>query len=543
MIASTIELLLRATGTSRVVADLSKVQRHVEGIGKAAKGLSGLQWAGIAGGIMAAGAAGTYMVAGFVNKAAELQSQVNHLGTAMGNIPNKAQALAQAQKFAEDLASKTGISAGATINALYIATSNGESLDQAMATVRSSQLATIGTTANLNEAMGQLNETTRTASTLNKNFGINTAADLMSQLQTKYAFGSIGEVSYALNESMGGAKSAGMTAPDLMAGLAIESESGLHGERAGAAINEIVSTFAKGKSQLRALMALNTQGGLDLGKTVTNIAAHTAGMTKAQRLFYLHQIGFSERSAGALSLLLDKSGEYANVVNDLNHSQGAAANAAKQRLSEMGYQWGQFLAKIDRIQTAIGNALKPAVTELLVLLNRGAQALIEFGERHRALIKSIIAFAANAAIVEPIKALIAILRFAYHDLRAMYQGVMAVAHVFSNWKTEIAGVVGELEHMGHVAAGLPVVGRILNWMGGGGGAAGGAIGMAMPIPALAGGGAHVTHYSPTVHVTVHGDGDEGKIRAVVHDELRSHASEHFDSLKREGTRRARAEFD
>jgi TP901 family phage tail tape measure protein len=398
--------------TDYVSPVLKNIETRIEAVNAQVKATAGWREAGtnlaiVGAGFAAAGGAVAVAIKSTVDAAAGMQTVMSHVATAVNDGAATHLHLAQAQQMSEKMAVASGIAATQEASAYYIARSNALDHAQALAAVNAATKLTIGTTASLTDAQAQLEPTTRLLTTVYQNFGdksraANTQiagfADTMAKLQTQYAFKGIDEVNYAMQYAVPLAKAAGISFNDMASSLALLSESGLHGAEAGTAFSELVSKLQSG-GELRAYMAENARGGIDLEKTMERLRAATAGMAPAQEALWLHQIGFTERSMRGVALLIDKTAQYKSVLNDLNSAQGANAAAFATRQAAPDVTWGRLYASLDVLRSKIGEPLLGPITSLVSKLAVGAGYLADWVGRHSQIAKFIVTFAAVGAAI------------------------------------------------------------------------------------------------------------------------------------------------
>jgi TP901 family phage tail tape measure protein len=398
--------------TDYVSPVLKNIENRIEAVNSQVKNTARWREAGtnlaiVGAGFAAAGGAVALALNSTVTAAAEMQTEMTHVRTAMNDGALTAIHLAQAQEMAEKTSVASGLAAKQEAQAYYIARSNMLDHAQAMSAVDVATKLTIGTTASLADAQTQLEPTTRLLTTVFQNFGnkllepnkqISNFADIMAKLQTQYAFKDIGEVNEAMSYAVPLAKSAGVAFNDMSAALAVLSASGKHGAEAGTAFAELVQKLSTAP-KARGMVAHTVQGGIDLGKTLDNLKRATAGYTPIQEAMYLHQLGFTERSIVGVSLLIDKTNIYHAAVTDLDKSQGANAAAFAARQASMEIATGRLSAAWDVFKSKIGENLLGPVTSFATVLTSVVTRLTEFATAHPAITKFVVLFAAMGAAI------------------------------------------------------------------------------------------------------------------------------------------------
>ena len=396
--------------TDYVSPVLKNIENRIEAVNQQVKNTARWREAGtnlaiVGAGFAAAGGAVALALNSTVTAAAEMQTEMTHVRTAMSDGALTAVHLAQAQEMAEKSAVASGLSAKQEAQAYYIARSNMLDHAQAMSAVDVATRLTIGTTASLADAQTQLEPTTRLLTTVFQNFGkagmaadpqINRFADTMAKLQTQFAFKDIGEVNEAMSYAVPLAKSAGVAFNDMSAALAVLSASGKHGAEAGTAFAELVQKLSTAP-KLRGLVAHTAVGGIDLGRTLDVLKTQMAGLDAIHQAMYLHQLGFTERSIVGVSLLIDKTNLYHGAVTDLNDAQGANAAAYAVRAASMEIATGRLSAAWDVFKSKIGENLLGPVTSFTGKLTEAVTWLTAFATTHTEITKFVVLFAAMGA--------------------------------------------------------------------------------------------------------------------------------------------------
>jgi Phage-related minor tail protein len=380
---------------------LKRVEAHVQQVNERAKAGAGLrEYAGnlamVGAGAVAAGGALGYALYSSVKAAAEMQGEMAHVSTAMADGAATAQHLAEAHKMANEVAAHSVIGNKELAESYYMARSNMLGHKEALEAVRATNLLVMGTSRDAAAAQASMVETTRTLSTLMHNFGGSAQhySDILAKLQTQYAEANISEVTFGLEYAMPVMKRAGITIGEAGAALAKLSASGLHGEQAGTAFQEMVSKFLTG-DKLLPFVRKTKQGGLDLAASLGALHDAFGGLAPVERARQLHELGFNMRDIQGVSLMIDSVKEYSGVVADLVHSEGAAAHAAALRSAAADYQWAMLANNVSLLKEAFGDALLPAVNAIAKALIPVLQGMAKWAEANKGWVK----FGAEAAAI------------------------------------------------------------------------------------------------------------------------------------------------
>ncbi|HUY26141.1 MAG TPA: phage tail tape measure protein, partial [Candidatus Binataceae bacterium] len=398
-------LQIKAVGFQGAAAAVQGLNKNIENMNKSVRDTAHLReaagtMAGIGAVALGMGGAIAYGLKSTLDPAIEMQGEMAHVATAMDDGAKTQQHLAEVQKFANSIASKSAVTNVQLAESYYIARSNMLGHAEALGAVKAANDLVTATTRDAADAQAQMVETTRTLTTLMHNFG-GTAqyyADMLAKLQTKYAFGNIGEITGALQYAMPTMKQAGVTATDASTALALLSSGGLHGQEAGTAFQELLGKLTT-DTKLLPFLAKTAQGGTDLGATIRNLNAAFGGLTATQQSLRLKQLGFGERDIRGVALLIDKSKEYSATLKDMQNAQGSAAALAEKRRAASDYQWAIALNNINLFREAIGTVLLPAFTSLSSHLASAARFAAEFAENHPELVKIAVTAAAISSAV------------------------------------------------------------------------------------------------------------------------------------------------
>lgn len=591
-------LVLRAFDRG-VLGTLTRVQQGIKNIDEAAKHTEKLrEYSGrlaMAGAAMiGAGAAGALALRSLVDPAIAMQGEMAHVATAMSDGAEQQSHLNQVRQFSLALAQKSVLSETEVAQAYYIARSNMLGHAQALKAVAAANNVVIATTTNAAAAQAAMEPTTRTLTTLVQNFGgtIQHYADMMTTLQTHYAFRDIGELNEALQYAMPVAKNAGIARRQMFAALALLSQGGLHGAEAGTAFEELIQKLGSDR-KLAAFVRMNKLGGMDLVATMEALHNAFSRLPKVIAQRELAQIGIGMRSALGVGLLSDKMTAFNRIGSDLQRV-GVASREAKIRLKAFDEQWASFESSFEVLRTDLGALLLPDVTRLLTGLQHAVHSLIQFTQHHQALARYAMLFAAIGSAVLIFGGAIAValgglglfvasvsalgigLGVAVGLLAAIPAAIAAIAaagyEIYQHWSA-VERVLIEIGHaIEHIAEMMPGVRTAMgifhgieHLFGGGGttatvshvhstvararaatvgAAALGALAMgaAPAIAAARPASAVVIDHHPTVHVTINGNADAAQVHKAVKDALQEHADEIHDAVARVAHVRNRREF-
>jgi TP901 family phage tail tape measure protein len=404
------ELAFILRARDRLSPVLRRVTGEVEHLNAAAKGTANLREAAGhlamfgAGALAAAGTVG-YALDSMVKPAIEWQAALAHVATTMSATENKTQELAQLTKVADQISAHSVLSAEALADAYYNARMNLLGHADALAAVAVANKLVIGTTENAAQAQASAGPVMRMLTAVYQVFGDRTQAagpqlskfaNQLTRLQTTYGFKTIGEVQEAQQYAMSASAVPGVDFASQNAALALISAQGKYAAEAGTAYEEFLTKLETG-GKLHAFWVANKQGGLDLGATIGRIAQASANMTALQRVQWLHEIGFQERSIQGVAMLVGRYKDFAKVRNDLIHSTGANALAAQTRSAALDEQLAMLGNRWTLFKRSLGDQLIGPLTTAVRLFGGLLQHAMHFVAAYPRIAKFVVVFAAIAA--------------------------------------------------------------------------------------------------------------------------------------------------
>jgi TP901 family phage tail tape measure protein len=370
-------------------AVIRRVEQGVEKLNTAVKNTARYREAAanmamIGAGAVAMGGAMAYGLKQMIDPAMKVQAEWQHVATAVNDGAATIAHLNQAREYTEKLAVQNGIAAVQEAEGYYIARSNMLSHADALEAVARGNDLVIGTTQTVTDANLNAADTIRTLTSLHNVFGgaLAANADQLAKLQSAYSFKDISEVNYALAAVMTSAHTAGLSATQMNAALAIISaKSGLHGQRAGIALEEVLNKALK-KEEFAPFVRMTKQGGLDLIATFQAVSKASQGMSPVRFDQWAMSLGFTERSLRGFSALVNNVGQFAAVEKDLDNSKGAAAHLAAIREASADYSVAKLGEGWDQLKVSLGTLLLPEVIKLVNRMTALADWMNEFTKNH-----------------------------------------------------------------------------------------------------------------------------------------------------------------
>jgi len=341
----------------------------------------------------APGLAGLYAIKKLVDAGAEYSGALAHVKTAMSDGALTQAHLNELQEVSEKTALHGVISTKDLAGAYYIARSNalaGTSAEQAHkdaldAMVAATNLVTVST-SNAEEAQAALGDTTRTLTGLHNiyHISVDSLADSLALLQTKYAFKNITEITDALKFVAPVAKNAGLSMAETAADVAVLSQNMQIGGQAGTELRNVIIEFEKGgtKGRLRPFQKLNAEGKLDLAASLKAYQEYLSKLSPSAANASMIAAGFSARSLVAMQTLLANINTTASIRTDWSNSFGAAAEGAKTRLAGADEQIEILKNSLSVLMETVGTALLPTAITGVKSLTASIGELVTWTTAH-----------------------------------------------------------------------------------------------------------------------------------------------------------------
>jgi TP901 family phage tail tape measure protein len=273
---------------------------------------------------------------------------------------------------------------------------------EALNAVAAATKLTIATTTSAAEAQAEMEPTTRTLTSLYVNFGgsLSAYADQMAKLQTQYSFKSIEEVTNALSYAAPAAKAAGISVSEMMTSIGLLSAGGKYSAEAGTMFESFVDKLGS-DSRLAGFVQRTAAGGIAVQRTIQGLAAVFGSLPAGpERMRELTAVGFDERSAAALSIMIDKVTQFGKVNNDLANSSGTAGSKSATMMATLSEKIAVVANQWTNFKVLIGGALAPSIGTLVAGLGKVLEKLTAFASAHPMFVKfAVLAAAATAGVL------------------------------------------------------------------------------------------------------------------------------------------------
>jgi Phage-related minor tail protein len=358
-------------------------------------------------GALAAASTVGYALTSMVKPAIQWQAALAHVSTTMGAAENKTRELAQLTQVADRIAAHSVLSNTDLAESYYNARMNLLDHTQALAAIAVANKLVIGTTENAAQAQAAAGPVMRMLTAAYQVFGdrsraagpqLTAFADQLTRLQTAYGFKTIGEVQEAQQYAMSASAVPRVDFASQNAALALISAQGKYAAEAGTAYEEFLTKLETG-GKLHAFWVANKQGGLDLGATLGRIAQATASMTALQRVQWLNEIGFQERSIqGGRRVGRSVQGfqQSAPGSHPFARRSGSGGGRAQPRARRAARDAGQPLDAFQGVDRR--SAHRPLTTAARLFGSLLTHAM-NFAAAHPYIVKFAVTFAALGAVI------------------------------------------------------------------------------------------------------------------------------------------------
>jgi TP901 family phage tail tape measure protein len=393
-----------------------------------------------AGGVLTGiGLGAGYALKKLLDPAMAWQAAAAHVATAMDATENKQKELNDLHEVANRLSSQGVIANVELANSYYIARSNLLNHTEALGAIAAANSLIIGTTQDAAAAQAAAAPVTRMLTSAYNVFGdkskdarkqLSGFADQFARLQTSYGFKDITEVQEAEQYAMPISALNKIDFASQNAALALISAQGKYAAEAGTAYEEFVGKLTTDK-KLRPFEVMNAQGGVDLEKTLQRIAQATNGLDAIQRVHWLKEIGFQERSIQGVGMLIDHYQQFAKVRENLANSAGAADQAARTRTMALDEQFAALANKWDLFKESLGESELGPVSRLVGGLGAVLEKLTQFAEHHSTIAGYAVTFLAIVAAVATLGGVIALAASGIMGFASLVPVIRVVASGFS----------------------------------------------------------------------------------------------------------------
>jgi len=209
----------------------------------------------------------------------------------------------------------------------------------------------------------------------------------------------------------GAAKTNGMGLESLSTALSVFANNGLKGSDAGTAMNSILVRLTSNTKSLKetARLGVNvfdeeTGSFRDMGDILKELQAKMADMTDAERDASLKAIAgtnYYSQFAYLLDSVSEKAegtaGSWDVLTEKLNHADGAAEEMYGTMMDNFSGAMTEAKSAIEAVQLALGEALTPALTEVVRAITPYIQKAATFISEHKDLVATVAKVVAGLA--------------------------------------------------------------------------------------------------------------------------------------------------
>ncbi|SFB88572.1 phage tail tape measure protein, TP901 family, core region [Brevinema andersonii] len=229
--------------------------------------------------------------------------------------------------------------------------------------------------------MGDATTATALLGTLYNNFGnkahdanteMTKLADTVTKTQQLFQIANLGQLNEGLKYAASSAQAFRVSFDQTAAVVGQLNTLGLAGSMAGTAFNAMTSKLSMGAEKLGYNMVYAKDGGLDLIKTLENLAQVGADADTINKIFGLE-------AAKGVNLLIGKMGDLNNNYQEVLNSSGATAQAQKIMEQTVQSQLSILGHNFSNLGKGLGDVLLPAMDKVLRVVNilvRGLSTLI-----------------------------------------------------------------------------------------------------------------------------------------------------------------------
>lgn len=209
----------------------------------------------------------------------------------------------------------------------------------------------------------------------------------------------------------GAAKTNGMSLESLSTALSVFANNGLKGTQAGTAMNSILVRMTSNDKALSEMARLGvsafdeqTGSFRDMGNILKDLEVKMSSMTDAERDASLKAIAGTNYYS-QFAYLLDSVSETAKgtagswdvLTEKLNHADGAAEEMYNTMMNNFSGAMTEAKSAIEAVQLALGEALTPALTDIVRAITPYIQKTATFISEHKDLVATVAKVVAGLA--------------------------------------------------------------------------------------------------------------------------------------------------
>jgi TP901 family phage tail tape measure protein len=164
----------------------------------------------------------------------------------------------------------------------------------------------------------------------------------------------------------------GYSIEDTSVAIGLMANSGIKGSQAGTSLKNVLTNLAKPTDQVQAYMdklniSLTDSAGnvKPLNQLLNEMRDGFNGLTEAEKAEYAAGIAGKEGMSGLLAIVNSSQTDFDNLTEAINNSSGAAQNVADVMMDNLGGQLTILKSTLEGIAISFGNALLPAVKNVV----------------------------------------------------------------------------------------------------------------------------------------------------------------------------------
>lgn len=164
----------------------------------------------------------------------------------------------------------------------------------------------------------------------------------------------------------------GYSIEDTSVAIGLMANSGIKGSQAGTSLKNVLTNLAKPTDQVQSYMdklniSLTDSAGnvKPLNQLLNEMRDGFNGLTEAEKAEYAAGIAGKEGMSGLLAIVNSSQTDFDNLTEAINNSSGAAQNVADVMMDNLGGQLTILKSTLEGIAISFGNALLPAVKNVV----------------------------------------------------------------------------------------------------------------------------------------------------------------------------------
>ena len=198
----------------------------------------------------------------------------------------------------------------------------------------------------------------------------------------------------------------GYTIEDVAVGVGLMANAGIKGERAGTALKNTFSGLLSGVELTGqafgdvSLSVSNADGTMKpFSETVKTLRDYFSQMTAAEKMANAETIVGKEAMAGFVAMMNASDADFDKLYANINNCTGAAKKMADIKLDNLKGQMTLLNSATDALKQTVGSAYENEFKSLATIAAEVVSGINDFLIKHPVLLKSMIAIAAEVALI------------------------------------------------------------------------------------------------------------------------------------------------